>query len=137
MKKLLLFVVLVGLVIGTVPEARERAMPVLRPAGETVARVADVGVSLLVDSVFSWSVERELRGILTRLEQHLIGGGRLPSPSEFPAFLRRNRLGGSIDPWGTPYYIQVTRDSIFVGSAGPDTTRTTDDDIRASIVWTR
>lgn len=135
MKKLILVLVVVAAATGTVPQLRERVEPVVGPAIDTATRAASATMTLVANSIFRWTVQRELRLILDQLELHLAGGQRLPPPDEFPAFLRRNRMGGSIDPWGGEYYLMLARDSIIVGSAGPDGEPGSEDDLRATMPW--
>lgn len=128
--RLLILLVLAGLTVATVSPVRERVKPVLAPAARVARQGGQMALDLFANSIFRWSVQRELRAIVVELDRHLFSGGALPPEDRFSQFLRRERLGGSIDPWGGPYFLQVMRDSIFVGSEGPDTTRGTADDLR-------
>lgn len=128
MKKWVLLAALVAMTSGAVPSLRDRAEPVLSYGISGF----DTAVSWFADSVFRWSVNNELTTILDRLEKHAATGEPLPRPDGFPAFLRRNRMAGSIDPWGAAYYLEVRAETVVVGSAGPDGERGTDDDLTAT-----
>lgn len=133
MKRLVLLLLLAGALTWSIPELRGWAAPVVRPVADVAVDGAEAAVDLFANSIFRWSVQRELRGIASELDAYMSAGEPLPSPARFPRFLRRNRLGGSIDPWGMPYFLRITRDSIHVGSTGPDTTRGTADDVLAGL----
>jgi hypothetical protein len=78
---------------------------------------------------------QEMRVIARELRQRGLGFHPLPNPREFARFLDNQRYipRGALDPWQTPYLLTVTRDSIVVGSAGPDQERGTGDDLRHAV----
>lgn len=137
MRKLLLVLLAVTVVTSAVPPLRARVAPAVSPVlGPPATYVWDQVRALgtwTVDSIYRWSVKRDVSAITEQLRDHLATGEALPNPSNFSDFLLRNRMAGAIDPWGEPYYLEVGSDSLFVGSAGPDGERGTDDDLIASM----
>lgn len=136
MKKLLLLAVIAAMLISAIPPLRERVAPTMGPAvGSGVSYVVD-GVrtagTWVIDRIFRWSVQKDIASIAEQVREHTATGERLPDPRNFQDFLLRNRMAGSMDPWGTPYYLLIRADSIVVGSAGPDREVETDDDLLAA-----
>ncbi len=50
-------------------------------------------------------------------------------PSSWESWLRREYSGVPEDPWGSFYYLQVSRRSFTVGSMGPDGVEGNEDDM--------
>lgn len=82
-----------------------------------------------------WLASQEMRTIALELRRRGLTFQTVPQPREFSKFLERHRYiqRGSLDPWGAPYTLTLTRDSIVVGSVGPDGERGTEDDLRQAV----
>lgn len=124
MKRLLLFALLVLLVLSI--------RPVRQWVGghaEPVLAFAQPGVEIVQLRAKRWVASREARSILVGLEKRARGGLDLPTPHSFS---QRGTSGGHVgrDPWGSNYYLEITNDSVIVGSPGEDLERGTDRDIR-------
>jgi len=134
-RRLILLLVIFAGATASVPELRERVGPRVFPVWDyVVARIGPL-VNRALRPAYRWAAKSEASGIARELRQREASGHRLPSPNELPGFIERNRftLKRGLDPWGTPYFMVVRRDSIFVGSAGPDGIRGTEDDIIAGV----
>lgn len=133
MKKLFLFLVIAAGAIGSVPPLKERAQPFYGPVLERAADVLDPVLSRALDPVFRWSARNETEQLIRLIEEQENAGQPLPRPTQFSRFIEENNLSGrgANDPWGSPYYLQLTRREIRVGSAGADLTRDTPDDVVA------
>jgi hypothetical protein len=116
MSKLLGFLLLAIGAVVLVPSLRERAMPHVAPA---------------LDPFYSWSARNRVTEIVDLLHQEETLGRPIPAPREFAQFVDRRdvKKGASLDPWGTPFYLQVNRRTYVVGSAGKDRRPRTPDDI--------
>jgi hypothetical protein len=126
---------LIFLGIGTsVPAVRERLAPRVAPARDYLVREVGPPLQRGFDPAYRWLTVQEMRRIGAELRRRELMLQQLPSPREFQSFLAKQiyvqRAG--LDPWGTPYSLQITRDSIIILSAGPDKERGTADDIRES-----
>lgn len=134
-KKLILLLVIFAGASATVPALRQRVEPRVVPVWDAGLRWVGPAVHKVVDPAFRWSARNEARQIARTLRQAELSYVALPDPKEFQRYLERRYRGGreGLDPWDRPYYLIVTPDSIVVGSAGPDTTRATADDVRVSV----
>ena len=135
MKKLFLVLVVAGATAMSVPELRARARPHLEPAFGDVMDWWTARLGPITESALRWSAANELRAALHSVREASLKGQPLPDPAHFHTYvmqLHRSGRGGR-DPWGSPYYLIVTRDSLIGGSAGPDGERNTADDIRVSV----
>ncbi|MGH7476014.1 MAG: hypothetical protein ACRELD_06975 [Longimicrobiales bacterium] len=134
MKKLILFAVLAVGAISYVPPLREAAEPVAGPLLERTSDVLGPVVAKLLDPVFRWSARGEAERYLRRLKEEQNLGFQLPTPGTFQAFVQKHATSGrgGNDPWGSPYFLEFTRDSIRVGSPGPDLESGTYDDVIVS-----
>ncbi len=134
-KKLFVLLFLFAAASATVPALRERVEPRVVPVWDSGLRRLDPVIEWAMVPVHRWAAEHEAQAIARMIRSRAERSGNLPLPSEFPDYLRRNWRGGKQgrDPWGNWYYLVVSRDSITVGSAGPDGERNTEDDIRASV----
>jgi hypothetical protein len=116
---LLLILVLVFVVIN--PTARERAMPYAEP---------------VLNPVNEWSTKSRLAEY-TRLirEAETLGSG-VRSNNDLAELLRREypHRDATVDPWGTPYYIQPVRGGFTVASAGRDRVRGTEHDLHSDTI---
>ncbi len=116
MSKLLGFLLLAIGAVVLVPALRERAMPHVAPA---------------LDPFYSWSARNRVSEIVDLLREEETLGRGIPAPRDFAKFVdqRDFQKGASLDPWGTPFYLQVRRRTYVVGSAGKDRLPRTADDI--------
>lgn len=135
MKKLFLVLIVVGGATLTVPQLRARARPHLEPAFGDVMDWWAHKFQPVVDPALRWSATNELRTVLRSLRETSMQMGQLPDPARFHAYVMQKHVSGrgGYDPWGSPYYLIVTQDSLIGGSAGPDRVRGTADDVRVSV----
>jgi len=134
-RKLFLVLVIAGTTVLTVPELRARARPHIEPAFGDVIDWWAGRLGPVAESALRWSATNELRAALRSLREDLQAGRPLPDPARFHTYVMQKHVSGrgGRDPWGSPYYLIVTRDSLIGGSAGPDRERDTADDILVSV----
>jgi hypothetical protein len=134
-RKLFFWLLILAGFSATVPPVRSRVAPRVAPLWDRVA--AEVGPALRrgLAPLKSWQAQQEMRVIGRELRQRGLSLHPLPQPREFVRFMDRARYipRGSKDPWGTAYTLTVTRDSIIIGSYGPDLQRGTEDDLRLAV----
>lgn len=96
---------------------------------ETRAMLLDVAEPIVVPIV-RWSTEEEMRQIGRNVVEHERLTGQLPIGAGWLAWLDYRYSGDDmkLDPWGSTYQVEVTQDSVFVISFGPDRIRATPDD---------
>lgn len=135
MKRLFLLLLIFGGASATVPSLREQVEPRVVPVWDFGLRRIEPLVRRVLDPAYRWNAENEARSIARSLRQRSLGLQPLPNSREFQTFIERNRLAGrdGLDPWGSEYFLIVGRDSITVGSPGPDRERRTEDDILVSV----
>ena len=65
------------------------------------------------------------------IENHRQRGRGYRSPRGFYDWVRANveSVEDGVDPWGEPYYLEMTRQHVIVGSPGPDRALGTEDDL--------
>ena len=116
MSKLLGFLLLLIGAVVLVPALRERAMPYVAPA---------------LNPFYEWSARNRINDIVEILHEEETLGRSIPDPRNFASFVARRdfQKDAAQDPWGTPFYLRVTRKAYFVGSAGRDRLPNTPDDI--------
>lgn len=119
MNRLLLLLLLALLTWYYFPETRAMLMDAAEP---------------LVLPVLRWSTEEEMRQVARNVVEQERLTGQLPSGAAWLGWLDYRYAGEDIkrDPWGTLYQLEVSEDSVWVLSYGPDRTRDTDDDFRVS-----
>ena len=119
MSRLLLLIVLALLTWFYFPETRGMLLDVAEP---------------IVVPIVRWSSEEEMQQIARNVVEHERLTGQLPAGSAWLGWLdyRYPSSDVTLDPWGTVYQLEVSRDSVWVLSFGPDRTRRTDDDFRVS-----
>ncbi|HEX8671226.1 MAG TPA: hypothetical protein VF710_05030 [Longimicrobium sp.] len=116
MSKLLgILLLLIGAVV-LVPQLRARAMPHVQPA---------------LNPFYEWSARNRVNDIVEILHEEETLGRNIPDPASFAGFVARRdfQQDAANDPWGTPFYLRLTRKAYFVGSAGRDRLPNTADDI--------
>lgn len=120
---------------SSVPAVRSRVAPRVAPIWEVVVQEARPAVELGFAPFKRWLAQHEMRTIAIELRRRGLTYQSIPHPREFSRFLERSRFSsrGALDPWGTPYTLTLTRDSIVVNSAGPDRERGTEDDLRHAV----
>lgn len=98
---------------------------------ETRAMLLDVAEPVVVP-VIRWSTEEEMQQIARNVVEHERLTGQMPSGAAWLGWLeyRYQADDVTVDPWGTVYQLEVSRDSVWVLSLGPDRTRETRDDFR-------
>jgi hypothetical protein len=117
MSRILGILVLVLAAVLLLPTLRERARPQIEWA---------------LTPVYRWEAKNRVNELHRVLTRERATGGQLPQPRQFQQFIVRTEgAPASLDPWGEPYYLETTRTTIRVGSAGPDRVRGTADDIHS------
>ena len=98
---------------------------------ETRAMLLDAAEPIIVP-VVRWSTEEEMDQIARNVVEHERLTGEMPSGAAWFGWLeyRYPSQDLTVDPWGTVYQLEVSRDSVWVLSFGPDRTRQTGDDFR-------
>lgn len=88
----------------------------------------------VVTPIIRWSTTEEMSQVARNVLEHERLTGQLPSGSEWLGWLEYRYPSDDLrtDPWGTTYQLEVSRDSVWVLSFGPDRTRQTDDDFRVA-----
>lgn len=135
MKRLILLLLIFAGASATIPELREQVEPRVLPVWDYGLRQIEPTMRRALEPAYRWSAENEARSIARSLRQRSLGLQPLPSPRDLQSFIEKNRLAGQdgLDPWGSQYYLIARRDSIIVGSPGPDGQRGTEDDIQVSV----
>ncbi|HEU5208130.1 MAG TPA: hypothetical protein VFU06_01860 [Longimicrobiales bacterium] len=129
MKWLLVILIVLGFA-WSVPAGRERIRDVLQPVGEQLEPV----LNWALDPMRRAGARRELDFILRAIENERQMGRPFPNPATFHEWVGSSvdALNDGLDPWGQPYTLEVSRQTATVVSAGPDRTRGTADDVKAS-----
>ena len=119
MSRLLLLVVLAVVTWLYFPETRTMVMDFAEP---------------VVVPIIRWSMEEEMNQVARNVVEHERLTGQMPSGSAWLGWLdyRYPAADMKTDGWGSVYQIEVSRDSVWVLSLGPDRTRATPDDFRIS-----
>jgi hypothetical protein len=113
-----------------IPSVREKISPVLAPVTNRFGGVGDK----MGEPAKKWAAKNEANVLLRKLAQEHSMGKELPTPLNFITWVKTNTKAGKrgMDPWGRPYYLIRGATVITVGSPGPDRTRNTADDVRAT-----
>lgn len=119
-----LLVILVAAAALASPTVRAKLRPHVQPA---------------LDPVYEWSTRSKVSEIVRVLNTEKASGRGIPEADAFVGFLnQRYPGGGSLDPWGAPYYLKnERRTGLVVGSAGRDGTPGNADDIRMPLSGAR
>lgn len=119
MSRLLLLVVLAVLTWLYFPETRTIVMDFAEP---------------VVVPIMRWSMEEEMNQIARNVVEHERLTGQMPSGSAWLGWLdyRYPSADMKTDGWGSGYQLEISNDSVWVLSLGPDRTRDTPDDFRVS-----
>ena len=111
------------------------AVGILLPATrQRILDLADPVIRPVLDPFRGFSAKGEMERLVQALAEQQELNRELPTPREFPRWVRANlpQGGGDTDPWGAEYSLRVWEDSLAVISAGPDSQRGTADDVRVS-----
>ncbi len=114
MKKVLVFLVIIGGLAMLEPRSREKIFSFF-PA--------------LSAATHQRSAERAVKLIALDVQQSAEETGVYPHPNAFAEWLERSDQKRN-DPWGSLYYIELYPDSFVVGSPGPDSRTRSGDDVR-------
>lgn len=120
MTRLLLLLVLGAVTWLYFPETRTMLMDLAEP---------------VVLPIMRWSTEEEMATVGRNAVDHERLTGQLPAGSAWLEWLSYRYLSNEsrTDPWGSTYQLEVSADSVWTLSYGPDRTRGTTDDFRVSI----
>jgi hypothetical protein len=115
----LLLLILLGVVTWIYfPESRVFAADAVRP---------------VLTPVFRWQTKQEMTRVAHELELREREGYGLPDSRRFRVWLTTSFTGeATVDSWGTPYALELQRDSFAVVSWGPDGLPTTADDLQVA-----
>jgi hypothetical protein len=119
MIRLLLLVILAAVSWLYFPETREILMDIAEP---------------VVLPVMRWSLQEEMATVGRNAVDHERLTGQLPAGSSWLEWLEYRYVSeeSRTDPWGSVYQLEVSTDSVWTLSYGPDRTRGTSDDFRVS-----
>lgn len=117
MTRLFLLALLAALVWVYFPETRALVLGAAKPIAVPIAR---------------WSTEEEMAQVARNVVDQERLTGVLPAGSAWLDWLRQRYASpdAATDPWGSTYQLDVSKDSVWVVSFGPDRTRNTEDDFR-------
>jgi hypothetical protein len=84
--------------------------------------------------VMRWGTEEEMATVGRNAVDHERLTGGLPTGPEWLGWLQYRYVSeeARTDPWGSTYQLEVSNDSVWTLSYGPDRTRGTPDDFRIS-----
>jgi hypothetical protein len=119
MRQLLLLVLLAILTWFYFPETRAMLMDVAEP---------------VVLPLMRWSTTEEMDQVARNVVEHRRLTGQMPDGAAWLDWLDYRYSADDLktDPWGSVYQLEVSRDSVWIVSFGPDRTRQTEDDFRVA-----
>lgn len=133
-KRILLGLVILVLLVLTVPPLRQRAQPAFDRLDALVGWGVEGPLSPAVNPYRKLKAEGAIGKVTREMIRDRNSGFVRPEDDEFQAYMIRKVEGeDGIDPWGIPYAMWPTRDSVAVVSAGPDREFGTDDDVLQTI----
>lgn len=117
MTRLLLLIMLAVVTWLYFPETRSLVMDVAEP---------------VVLPLMRWSTEEEMATVGRNAVDQERLTGKLPTGPDWLKWLqyRYTTDDAREDPWGTPYQLEVSKDTVWTLSYGPDRIRGTRDDFR-------
>ncbi len=117
MTRLLLLILLGVLTWIYFPETRAMLLEAAEPIALPIAR---------------WGTQEEMAQVARNAVDRERLTGELPSGSAWLDWLkvRYATPEATMDPWGSTYQIEATKDSVWILSYGPDRTRDTEDDFK-------
>jgi hypothetical protein len=100
---------------------------------ETRAMVLELGAPIAVP-LARWGTTEEMAQVARNVVDQERLTGALPSGSAWLDWLRARYAGpeATVDPWGSTYQLDASKDSVWIISFGPDRTRGTPDDFRVA-----
>lgn len=130
MNKIILFVIILA-VIWALPPVRARLAEVAHPVLE---RMGPVGEAMIRPAQRE-AAKKQVTSIVRALAADLQEGSPPPTAAAFQPWMRRRmpELSGR-DPWDNAYWAEYRRDTLYVGSNGPDGVRGTADDITQTVL---
>ncbi|MEJ2187335.1 MAG: hypothetical protein P8Z36_15595 [Gemmatimonadota bacterium] len=133
MKKLFVALVIVVAALSAFPSLRARAAPQLAPLWHDVRRLLKKPLRPFVTPVQKQHANSEVLEIMRALKESVFRDARVPRTGDFTRWVNARNLTdhNGLDPWGKPYTLLQSRDTLYVVSPGPDTTLNTADDIKA------
>jgi hypothetical protein len=119
MTRLFLLVLLAVLTWVYFPETRAMVLDLAAPVAVPLAR---------------WSTQEEMAQVARNVVDQERLTGELPSGSAWLEWLwaRYASRDATVDPWGSTYQLETSKDSVWILSYGPDRTRGTPDDFRVA-----
>ncbi|HUG40738.1 MAG TPA: hypothetical protein VMM12_09640 [Longimicrobiales bacterium] len=130
MIRLFLAILLILLLSVSVPPLRSRAMPKYRALGSWVWGYLEGPVSPAFNPWRRMKTRAEMAKIANQLIVLRNRGYPPPTQADLPAFVfRAAEDSTATDAWGSPYQIEIGRDSIYLRSWGADLEPGTEDDI--------
>jgi hypothetical protein len=100
---------------------------------ETRAMVLELGAPVVVP-LARWSTQEEMAQVARNVVDQERLTGSLPSVSTWLDWLRVRYASreATVDPWGSTYQLEASKDSVWIISFGSDRTRGTSDDFRVA-----
>jgi hypothetical protein len=131
MNKVLGLIILLGAAMGLSPDLGAQITAPLHDGVERAVGISRPLLQPILDPAFRMSTRNELTVMARQLRRRNETGQALPNPRAFQQFLTESALSGrgGQDPWGGEYYMVLHRDSVVIGSPGPDGIRGTADDL--------
>jgi hypothetical protein len=87
-------------------------------------------IEFALNPVYKWDTKNRVNELVRLIERERATGGMVVTPRDFEKFLSNREGADAIrDVWGQPYFMEANKRTMRVGSAGPDRTRGTVDDI--------
>ena len=119
-----------ALVVGAASGAGRAIALAFAEAGADLALCTET--TMAEDALELRKTARDAREMGRNVVEHERLTGQMPSGSGWLAWLEYRYPSDDIteDPWGSVYQLEVSRDSVWVISLGPDRTRQTGDDFR-------
>ena len=117
MTRLLLLALLGVLTWVYFPETRAMLLDAAEPIAVPLAR---------------WSTREEMAQVARNVVDQERLTGAIPSGTAWLPWLESRYAApeATVDPWGSTYQIEASKDSVWVLSYGPDRTRATEDDFQ-------
>lgn len=133
MKKLVVALVIVAAALSASPSLRAKAAPRIMPLWSDVRSLLKKPLRPFVTPLQEQHANSEVLEIMRALKESVLKDARVPRTGDFVNWVNQRQLTDhdGMDPWGKPYRLLQSRDTLYVVSMGPDTTLNTADDIKA------
>lgn len=117
MTRLFLLAILAALTWVYFPETRAMVLDLAEPVAVPLAR---------------WGTREEMAQVARNVVDQERLTGTIPAGARWLEWLRVRYASpeAAVDPWGSTYQLDASKDSVWVISYGPDRTRGTEDDFR-------